>query len=233
MKCERNHLVGRAGRAVNGLGTTLFGNRQIRPDLTRAIRHTRSSLLTAIVLALVFGIAIGIYSALRQYSLFDYAWTTLSFVGFALPVFWLALMLQVLIQIYLKWIAIDDYVLVVPHTSPLALRSEPVRLGDLTELKLIGFNHSGSMQRVITHLRSQGGRVQRFTRSMSYVRCPLFQRPTYLVYKTSVKACSTTRLARPELQRRELVEGLSDPSVPSERTSPAPRRAGLVQFGWG
>lgn len=52
-------------------------------------------------------------------------------------------------------LAIDDYVLVVPHDSPLALRGEPVRLGDLSELKLIGFNHSGSTQRVITHLRSQ------------------------------------------------------------------------------
>ncbi len=52
-------------------------------------------------------------------------------------------------------LAIDDYVLVVPHNSPLALRGEPVRLSDLSDLKLIGFNHSGSTQRVIMHLRSQ------------------------------------------------------------------------------
>ena len=44
------------------------------------------------------------YSAIRQYSVFDYIATTLSFLGFAMPVFWLALMLQVLFtNIFLKW----------------------------------------------------------------------------------------------------------------------------------
>jgi peptide/nickel transport system permease protein len=47
-------------------------------------------------------VAIGVYSALRQYSVFDYGATTFSFVGLAMPVFWLALMLQILfVNIYL------------------------------------------------------------------------------------------------------------------------------------
>jgi peptide/nickel transport system permease protein len=85
-------------------GTTLFGNRKIWPDLRRAMGHTLEYLLSAIILSLFVGIAIGVYSALRQYTLFDYTATTLSFVGFALPGFWLALMLQVVVvQIFLKW----------------------------------------------------------------------------------------------------------------------------------
>src|SRR5215210_5991805 len=85
-------------------GTTLFGNRQIWPDLKRVMGHTLQFILSAIIISVIFGIAIGVYSALRQYSVFDYTATTLSFVGFATPVFWLALMLQVLVvQIYLKW----------------------------------------------------------------------------------------------------------------------------------
>jgi peptide/nickel transport system permease protein len=85
-------------------GTTLFGNRQIWPDLKRVLGHTLQFILTALILSLILGVAIGVYSALRQYSAFDYAATTLSFIGFATPVFWLALMLQVLVvQIYLKW----------------------------------------------------------------------------------------------------------------------------------
>lgn len=85
-------------------GTTLFGNRQIWPDLKRSLSHTLEYLLAAIILSLLIGVAIGVYSALRQYSLFDYAATTMSFVGFALPGFWLALMLQVVVvQIFLKW----------------------------------------------------------------------------------------------------------------------------------
>jgi peptide/nickel transport system permease protein len=85
-------------------GTTLFGNRKIWPDLRRVIGHTLQFILSALIISVIFGIAIGVYSALRQYSFFDYTATTLSFIGFATPVFWLALMLQVLIvQIYLKW----------------------------------------------------------------------------------------------------------------------------------
>ena len=85
-------------------GTTLFGNRPIWPDLQRVIGHTLQFILTALIISVILGVGIGVYSALRQYSAFDYTATTLSFVGFAMPVFWLALMLQVLVvQIYLKW----------------------------------------------------------------------------------------------------------------------------------
>jgi ABC-type dipeptide/oligopeptide/nickel transport system permease component len=85
-------------------GTTLFGQRKIWPDLQRVMGHTLQFVVTAIILSVLFGVAIGVYSALRQYSFFDYTSTTLSFIGFATPVFWLALMLQVLVvNIYLKW----------------------------------------------------------------------------------------------------------------------------------
>ena len=85
-------------------GTTLFGNRKIWPDLKRVMGHTLQFILSAIIISMILGISIGVYSALRQYSLFDYTATTVSFIGFATPVFWLALMLQVLmVQIYLKW----------------------------------------------------------------------------------------------------------------------------------
>jgi len=89
---------------TNKFGTTLFGNRKIWPDLKRVMGHTVQFILAALVISVILGVAIGVYSALRQYSLFDYTATTLSFIGFATPVFWLALMLQVLVvQIYLKW----------------------------------------------------------------------------------------------------------------------------------
>src|SRR5919109_13113 len=85
-------------------GTTLFGNRKIWPDLKRVMGRTLQFILSAIIISVLFGVAIGVYSALRQYSLFDYAATTMSFIGFATPVFWLALMLQVVVvQIFLKW----------------------------------------------------------------------------------------------------------------------------------
>ena len=90
---------------TNKFGTPLLqpGNR-IWDDLRRVIPHTLQLILLAEILALLLGVAIGVYSAIRQYSVFDYSFTTLSFLGFAMPVFWLALMLQVLFtNIFIKW----------------------------------------------------------------------------------------------------------------------------------
>ena len=78
-------------------GGTLVGDRPIWPDLKRVMGNTLQLIVAAEVLAILLAIAIGVYSAVRQYSAFDYAATTFSFLGLATPVFWLALMLQVLV----------------------------------------------------------------------------------------------------------------------------------------
>jgi peptide/nickel transport system permease protein len=89
---------------TNKLGSSLNTGQPIWPDMKRVMSHTAQLILTAELLALLIGIVIGVYSAIRQYSLFDHAATTLSFLGFAMPTFWLALLLQVLfVNIYLKW----------------------------------------------------------------------------------------------------------------------------------
>jgi len=88
---------------TNEFGTTLLGDRPILPDLWRVMKNTLQLVLVAEVLAILIAVGIGVYSARRQYSAFDYTATTFSFLGLATPVFWLALMLQVLVvQIYEK-----------------------------------------------------------------------------------------------------------------------------------
>jgi peptide/nickel transport system permease protein len=88
---------------TDGFGTTVIGDRPILPDLKRAIGHTLQLAMAAELLAILFGVGIGVYSALRQYSAFDYSATTFSFVGFATPQFWLALMLQILFVNVFLW----------------------------------------------------------------------------------------------------------------------------------
>src|SRR5919106_3368539 len=87
----------------NQFGTTTIGDRPILPDLTRVMGHTLQLVIAAELLAILLAVAIGVYSALRQYSAFDYSATTFSFLGLATPVFWLGLMLQVLIVYILDW----------------------------------------------------------------------------------------------------------------------------------
>jgi peptide/nickel transport system permease protein len=88
---------------TNNFGTTLLSNKPILPDLWRVMKNTLQLVIAAQLLAILVGVSIGVYSALRQYSVFDYAATTFSFLGIAMPVFWIALMLQVaVVQIFLS-----------------------------------------------------------------------------------------------------------------------------------
>ena len=84
-------------------GTTILGDRPILPDLWRVMKHTLQLVIVAELLAVMIAVGIGVYSALRQYSVFDYTATTFSFIGLSLPVFWLALMLQVSVVYVYQW----------------------------------------------------------------------------------------------------------------------------------
>jgi peptide/nickel transport system permease protein len=110
---EREHLdepvVVRYGywakdAVTDKFGTTLLGDRPIWPDLIRVMGNTAQLVIAAELIAILLAVFIGVYSAVRQYSAFDYSFTTASFLGLATPVFWLALMLQVLVvNIFLNY----------------------------------------------------------------------------------------------------------------------------------
>ena len=60
----------------------------------QAMGSTLRLVTAATVLAIVFGVTIGIVSALRQYTGFDYVVTFLAFLFFSLPIFWVAVLLK-------------------------------------------------------------------------------------------------------------------------------------------
>ncbi len=66
-------------------------------------------LINLISMFLIFFIAIpiGISSATHQYSLYDKITTVLVFIGFAIPAFWLALLLMILFGVNLGWLPIS------------------------------------------------------------------------------------------------------------------------------
>jgi peptide/nickel transport system permease protein len=86
------------------MGKSLLTFQPIWPDVHRTILHTAQIVVISEVLAITLGVAVGIFSAIRQYSVFDYTFTSFSFLGFAMPTFWLGLLLQIaFVDIYLKW----------------------------------------------------------------------------------------------------------------------------------
>ncbi|CAN5821868.1 oligopeptide ABC transporter permease AppB [soil metagenome] len=77
-------------------GNTALGDQPIWPDLSRAIWNTLQLVAVSQLIALVLAVFLGVFSAKKQYSFFDYATTTISFFGFSVPIFWFALILQAL-----------------------------------------------------------------------------------------------------------------------------------------
>jgi peptide/nickel transport system permease protein len=75
------------------LGKTLSGQ-PVTDALGSAIPSTLQLVTAAILLAIVIGVAIGIVTALRQYSGFDYTVTFFTFLFFSLPSFWVAVLLK-------------------------------------------------------------------------------------------------------------------------------------------
>lgn len=66
----------------------------VQQELAYAIPVTLRLVLVATITALVLGLALGIISALRQYSRFDYGMTFLAFLLYSLPIFWVAVLLK-------------------------------------------------------------------------------------------------------------------------------------------
>jgi peptide/nickel transport system permease protein len=89
---------------TKSFGTTILTNRPILPDIKRVLGNTLQLVLAAELLTLFLAICIGVYSAIRQYSVFDYGATTMSFLFLAIPTFWLGLILQIIFtNVFLNW----------------------------------------------------------------------------------------------------------------------------------
>lgn len=89
-------LGGAAGCVVGhcDLGASWVTNQSVIALLGTAIPSTMKLITASTLLAIVLGIAVGIASALRQYTGFDYGVTFLSFVLYSLPSFWVAVLLK-------------------------------------------------------------------------------------------------------------------------------------------
>lgn len=78
-----------------------------KPLLERRLFITFMINLISMVIILLIAIPIGISSATHQNTLYDKITTTTVFIGFAMPSFWLALLLMMLFGVYLHWLPIS------------------------------------------------------------------------------------------------------------------------------
>ena len=69
-----------------------------------ALKNTLILTIAAVVLGKIIAIALGIFSAVRQYSIGDYVLTATTFIAYSVPAFWLGLMLIILFSVKLGWL---------------------------------------------------------------------------------------------------------------------------------
>jgi len=90
-----------------------FGNsfsqdgRKVADKIFERLPVTISINVLSLLLILLVAIPLGVLSATHKNSLFDKATTVFVFVGFAVPTFWLALLLMILFGVHLGWLPIS------------------------------------------------------------------------------------------------------------------------------
>lgn len=89
------------GHMVTGdFGYSTSNSEPVLQAIWGRLGATLSLMVPALLVSIVFGLAAGIFSAMRPYSFVDYFITTFAFFGQSMPVFWFALMLQLAFAVH-------------------------------------------------------------------------------------------------------------------------------------
>lgn len=90
-------------------GESYKTRRSVAAEIRSKLWVTAQVAFFGVVVSLVIAVAIGVFSAVRQYSMLDYVFTGLSFAGLAMPIFWFALLLiQFLSYDLQRWLGWDQ-----------------------------------------------------------------------------------------------------------------------------
>jgi peptide/nickel transport system permease protein len=93
------------GNTLTGdFGISFFTNQPVAQILGQRFPATLELFLSALIVALVFAILLGVISAVRQNSVTDYFLTSLSYFGLAMPAFLLGLFAQDIFGVKLHWL---------------------------------------------------------------------------------------------------------------------------------
>ena len=95
------------GGALQGdLGVSFSTTRPVAEMISERLPATLELMGASFLLAAILAFGLGTLSAVKQYSWFDHVGTGFSFVGIAMPVFWFALILQLVFGVWLQWLPV-------------------------------------------------------------------------------------------------------------------------------
>jgi peptide/nickel transport system permease protein len=85
-------------------GNSFLDHRPVMEKVSERLPPTLILNLVSLVMALVFAVPLGLYSAVRQYSLFDKVGGTVLYMLYSLPEFWVAIVLIMVVGVKLEWL---------------------------------------------------------------------------------------------------------------------------------
>ena len=93
------------GNALTGdFGRSLYHRTSARAVIGERIRPTLELTLGGLIFAVITGFPLGVLSAVKRGSAWDYIGRTFALYGQALPAFWLGVMLILIFSVQLKWL---------------------------------------------------------------------------------------------------------------------------------
>ena len=83
-------------------GMSYRTRKPVLDSVGNALKNTSYLMSVTLVIVAIVAVPVGVISAVKQYSIFDIVVTTLSFMGQAIPEFWLGLILLLIFYVWLK-----------------------------------------------------------------------------------------------------------------------------------
>ncbi|NJN17750.1 MAG: ABC transporter permease [Oscillochloris sp.] len=92
--------------AQGDLGRSLFGSQPVALLIGANFWATIQLTIAGMLIAIVIGVPLGVFAAVKQGSLWDVAATVIAMLGVSIPAFWLGLMMIQLFAVTLGWLPI-------------------------------------------------------------------------------------------------------------------------------
>jgi peptide/nickel transport system permease protein len=92
----------RKGILRGDFGKSFMEKRPVIDLIGERLPNTLLLMLVAQVVIIVFSLVIGMFSALKKYSVADHAITGISFIGYSMPIFWIALLAMYILAVKFK-----------------------------------------------------------------------------------------------------------------------------------
>lgn len=106
------------------LGNSFFSKQPVNTMIAQRLPLTLVLMVAAQIIIILLALALGIISAVKQYSLTDNIITTLSFIGYSMPIFFIALGLMLIFAVKFKEMGLPY----LPTGADVWNRSDPVEL---------------------------------------------------------------------------------------------------------